>query len=173
MKKKIYLMLLSMSIISCFNINTYANANDFGNNYSENNVKIDNYATKENLTVIDKNDVPEHIIPMQFDSDEQAIDYINSNFKNISNPYDIDEGISQLATDEDVFVDSAKAGVGTVTLRANYGTTGNSNTGKISYISPYITHTGYTLAIEWNESNKGYNILSNGKDAYIYMQMEH
>ncbi len=58
--------------------------------------------------------------------------------------------------------------MGTVSLRASYGTTGASHTGTITYINPYTQFTGFTLGIEWNQSNIDYSIYSNQKDAYIY-----
>jgi hypothetical protein len=73
-----------------------------------------------------------------------------------------------MSTDDVILVDSQQIFVAKLSLMANFGTSGNNNTGTVTYVDPYTILTGLTTGIEWNESNIGYNLYANQKDAYIY-----
>lgn len=119
------------------------------------------------VQVIDKSEIPSGIIIQEYTSEEEVLVYLNEVYDNM----DLKTSENQpntFSTDGDAVVASRSVGVsGTIKLRVSYGTTGNSNTGSISYVSPYTTFTGFTLGFGWTEEDIGYDIR-NGKDIYAH-----
>lgn len=57
-------------------------------------------------------------------------------------------------------------GVRTITLWVEYSTSGDSNTGTITYHNAYTTYTGFSLGIAWNQISSHSEVTSSGKDIY-------
>lgn len=80
--------------------------------------------------------------------------------------------INSRATHGDVLVASKKVGeeimlpLSTLSLRVAYTTSGNSNTGTITYHQAYTTLTGITTFHDWDESYCNSEITENGKNIY-------
>lgn len=126
--------------------------------------------TEENLVDVLPEDVPEGVIPMEFDSEEEAMAFIDKYINNmvIEEPENVLDTQTR-STDRTLLVGEEAVGpTASVKLYANYGTSGNASTGTITYIDPYTTFTGFTLGFHWEEKTIGYRIQSNKKDAYIY-----
>ena len=126
--------------------------------------------TSENIIDVLPEDVPEGVIPMEFDSEKEAMAFIDQYINNIviEEPAIILDQQTR-ATNKTILVGESDVGpTGSVKLFANYGTSGSGSTGTITYIDPYTTFTGLTLGFDWKEKSLGYKIASNKKDAYIY-----
>lgn len=54
----------------------------------------------------------------------------------------------------------------TIALWVEYTTSGNSNTGKVTYHNAYTTLSGYTLGVSWHEITCHSEVTSSGKDIY-------
>lgn len=137
----------------------------------------DEYPLLADLKTISSEDLPDGIIPISFESQEEAEIFLSDLKNQISiiesqryltadSNSNLDIGI--LATNSNLLVQELNLYTCKISLYANYGTSGNSNTGTITYISPYTTMTGLTVGLDWTESNADYNISSNQKDAYIF-----
>lgn len=127
---------------------------------------IANDGTKVEVKVIDREDIPNGIIPQTFNTEEEAIFYLNNIYDNMVL---MQNSIVPYSTTGDALVATRQVGyTGSINLRVNYETTGNSNTGSISYVSPYTTFTGFNLGFGWTESDIGYRISNGGKDIYVY-----
>lgn len=106
---------------------------------------------------------------MQFDNDEDAVNYLNKVFASFTIINESKENLTR-ATDGNATVATQRLGVlgGSISLKLRYGTSGNGNTGTITYVDPYTTTSGITYSFVWREDNIGANIRSNGKDVYAY-----
>ncbi|MGF7144644.1 hypothetical protein HNQ56_003076 [Anaerotaenia torta] len=154
--KKYIIGILSFSLIFVLCLSPVAaSANDENTNISIKSATLE--------------DIPEGIIPMQFNSEDEFQDYLK-NFK-ITYNYDNLTGansVGVMSTDDTVTVGSQSAGGATVTLYAAYGTSGDNHRGKITYCNPYTQLSGFTFALTWTQSTIGAEIKSNEKDVYIY-----
>ena len=74
------------------------------------------------------------------------------------------------STNGNATVDSERIGVlgGTVTLKLRYGTSGNGNTGTITYTDPYTVTSGFNMGFTWTENSLGAEIMRDGKDVFCY-----
>lgn len=54
----------------------------------------------------------------------------------------------------------------TISLWVEYTTSGNYNTGSITYHNAYTTFTGFTLGIAWHQVTAHSEVTSSGKDIY-------
>lgn len=127
--------------------------------------------TSIQLVAVSPEDVPEDVIPAEYNSLEEAIQFIEQNVKYNheinKEPLFLENNISR-ATNRNLLVDEHTFTGGSVKLYANYGTSGDASTGIITYISPYTVFDGFSLGYDWVEKSCGYTISSNKKDAYIY-----
>lgn len=125
------------------------------------------------FTTIPLDQIPDHVIPLEFDSEEEARAYIlaATNQENNSNSYE-NSSISPRATNGTATVDTYSVGAfsGTIALKVNYGTSGDNHTGYIKYVEAFTTYTGWTLGFEWKEARNGASITSSGKDVYAYSE---
>jgi|GEM_PF-2020375 hypothetical protein len=114
--------------------------------------------------------IPANVIPLEFDTEEEAIEFIKQNTLAIQNTDELMYFINPLSrvTTAHVVVSTMDFGIAKLSLNASYTTSGNNKTGIITSISPYVAHSGFTLGVVWKEYNMGYTIANGGKDAYIY-----
>ena len=169
MKKSIS-FILAVLIFVCSSF--VVSANTLGTNASEQKQLIDNI----NLIPISENDLPDGVIPMEFDSEEEAKLFILK----IKNELDKSERHSSVeiplinpllritqgtATVAQQFI---SAGLAVISLKINYTTSGNNNTGRITSVSPYTDFTGFTLGFGWTQSDVGYQITPSEKDVYVW-----
>lgn len=57
-------------------------------------------------------------------------------------------------------------GINTLALWVEYSTSGDGNTGIITYHNAYTTFTGFTLGIAWKQISCRSEVTSSGKDIY-------
>lgn len=122
------------------------------------------------LIDVNPEDIPEGVIPVKYDSLNEAIKYIQENIKSRKNIFEDRLLLPSLtrATNANLLVDEHDVTVGKVKLYINYGTSGDSSTGTITYVSPYTVFEGFSMGYDWVEKSIGYNIASNKKDVYVY-----
>lgn len=58
-------------------------------------------------------------------------------------------------------------GTSSITLYLSYGTSSNSNTGRITYANPYTSLASFTLGVSWQQQYIHAQISSSGKDVYV------
>ena len=125
--------------------------------------------TVEDLKTVSPEEVPEGIVPMEFDSEESAVAYLNHIYSNMTliTGEDIP---ATYATNGNATVAEQRLGVlgGKVILKLRYTTSGNGNTGTITMLDPYTTTSGITYSFDWREDSIGAEIASSGKDVYAY-----
>ena len=125
--------------------------------------------TVEDLKTVSPEEVPEGIVPMEFDSDESAVAYLNHIYSNMTliTGEDIP---ATYATNGNATVAEQRLGVlgGKVILKLRYTTSGNGNKGPNKKIEPYKTTSGITYSFDWREDSIGAEIASSGKDVYAY-----
>lgn len=135
---------------------------------------------------ISDSELPAGITPMEFKSEAEAKSFILASSNNESSyqmisSIDMDKSLSSntiiststvaSGTDATIDVDSVTVAygiMGTIYLKAHYGTSRPGKAGTITYINPYTEYTGFTYGFDWKESICSYSIRSGGKDAYIY-----
>lgn len=106
---------------------------------------------------------------ISFASQEEADSYIEMMKEQLSvtTQYNPTINFNARATHGDGLVASKKVGVaGTIKLRVAYTTSGDSNTGTITYHEAYTTFSGFTYSFEWNEKLCTSQVTSSGKDIY-------
>ena len=106
---------------------------------------------------------------MSFSSQRNAANYIDIMSELLQPPvqYKPDINYATKATHGDALVASQSiGGLSTVSLRVAYTTSGNSNTGTITYHAAYTTFTGFTLGFGWDEKNCYSQVTSSGKAIY-------
>jgi hypothetical protein len=124
---------------------------------------------KNDLKIISKNELPSNVIPMKFNSDEEALAYLNKTFSNIDtqlNPIVCGSG----GTKGNATVATKRISTNKIYLKLRYSTSGNANTGRITSLDPYTQFTGFTLGFDWHQNSIGADIDSNGKDVYVYTE---
>ena len=108
--------------------------------------------TSIQLVAVSPEDVPEDVIPAEYNSLEEAIQFIEQNVKYNheinKEPLFLENNISR-ATNRNLLVDEHTFTGGSVKLYANYGTSGDASTGIITYISPYTVFDGFSLGYDW------------------------
>lgn len=117
----------------------------------------------ENITIDSSSGLP------SFDSWEDANKYVDdmtANFKKDTAFLNAPR-ITPMASNGTAVVDSYNYNVARITLYLSYGTSGNSNTGYITYANPYTSHTGLTTGMSWSQNYAHAQISSNGKDVYV------
>lgn len=161
--KKIFTYIISIIMVVLFVVPTYAA----------------DYISDKNICLVDINeaDVPEGIIPMEFRSEEEAIEYIRGwheqsqiNRNNLLNTADLTE-ITTTATGtivKNFLVDSYDVGVGKINLLLNYTTSGDNHTGIIQDPYAYTQFTGWTVSYKWTPSVCEAVIMNSNKDIYAY-----
>lgn len=104
--------------------------------------------TSEDLRQISASEIPDGVIPMQFKTESDALAYLNEVFS-ISNTVKEPANALARSTNGNATVDSERIGVlgGTVTLKLRYGTSGNGNTGTITYTDPYTVTSGFNMGL--------------------------
>lgn len=104
-----------------------------------------------------------------FSTQAEADEYINGLKDKLRTPVDHAATINfnSRATYGDALVSSITYNyLNTLALRLEYTTSGNANTGVVTYHKAYTTFTGFTLGIAWNEITCNSQITSSGKDIY-------
>lgn len=104
-----------------------------------------------------------------FATQAEADEYINGLKDKLRTPVDHAATISfnARATYGDALVSSITYNyLNTLALRVEYTTSGDANTGVVTYHKAYTTFTGFTLGIAWNEITCNSQITSSGKDIY-------
>ena len=125
--------------------------------------------TSEDLRQISASEIPDGVIPMEFKTESDALAYLNEVFS-ISNTVKEPANALLRSTNGNATVDSERIGVlgGTVTLKLRYGTSGNGNTGTITYTDPYTVTSGFNMGFTWTENSLGAEIMRDGKDVFCY-----
>jgi len=124
------------------------------------------------ITIIDESQIPEGVIPLEFESEEELNAYIEELGKQIANmttsePVPINP--RGRATTGTAYIASQNFGLGAnVSLYVSYMTSLNNNLGAIVFADPFTSFTGYTFGFVWNQSSIGSYITSNGKNVYAY-----
>ncbi len=106
---------------------------------------------------------------LSFSDRNEATQYVQGLKKAIQNPCDHNATIdfSARATHGDALVRSITYNyLNTLALRVEYTTSGDANTGKITYHRAYTTFSGFTLGIAWNEITCNSQVTASGKDIY-------
>lgn len=127
--------------------------------------------TKDDLKIVSKGQLPANVKPTTFNSDEEALQYLNKVFRDITiESSDVVTGPVILSTSGNATVATERIGVvnGKIILKLRYTTSGNGNTGTITSLNPYTTTSGFTYSFNWREDNIGAEITSSGKDVYAY-----
>ena len=107
---------------------------------------------------------------MSFVNQEEANSYIEMMKKDllVTTQYKPTINYNARATNGDALVASQGVGLaGSINLRVAYTTSGNSNTGTITYHEAYTTFTGFTYGFEWEEKLCTSQVTSSGKDIYV------
>ncbi len=106
---------------------------------------------------------------LSFSSQDEADTYIANMKQQLSAPtqYNPSINFNSRATHGDALVASQLISFASyINLRVAYTTSGNSNTGTITYHEAYTTFTGFTLGFGWDERMCSSQITSSGKDIY-------
>ncbi len=170
--KNIKCLIMALTLLIASSVSNIAQADS---------VKKESIIVPEGTTIeeVSLNEIPEGIVPLEFETVEEAQQYFD-NFNNLVKEEKIKNDklkkqfntenvnvLSVSATNDIVEVASWGNIPITVYLKANYGTTGSAHTGYISYISPFTTYSALPFS-SFQQTNIGYSISSNQKDAYIY-----
>jgi len=108
---------------------------------------------------------------LTFETQEEADEYAKSikSELNKSTQFDSENIISTMSTNGDVLVDSKYLIFGgEINLRVAYNTSGDNNTGYITYHNAYTNLTGFSFGFDWDESTCYSQVSSSGKDVYAY-----
>ena len=106
---------------------------------------------------------------VSFANQEEADSYIEMMKEQlaVTTQYNPTINYNARATYGDALVASQGVGLaGTIELRVAYTTSGNSNTGTITYHEAYTTFAGFTYGFEWEEKLCTSQVTSAGKDIY-------
>lgn len=110
---------------------------------------------------------------ISFDSQDAADDYVEQLRASLENTIQLNpqiefnpltratHGSAVVAVKEVVFN-------GRINLCVVYTTSGDSNTGTITYHDAYTTFTGFSLGFSWEESTCASQVTSSGKDIFAY-----
>lgn len=120
------------------------------------------YVKTSNGTVFHVDELP------KFDSREAANAYLNGMMSGIANPIDHHATInfSSRATNGHALVKSINFGTNSLHLFVDYTTSGDGNTGRITYHNAYTSFVGFTLGTTWHELTCYSQVTSSGKDIY-------
>ena len=108
---------------------------------------------------------------LRFETEEDADEFSETIKLELSRPIqsNLADQIAPMATHEDVIVDQRKVSfAGSINLGVAYSTSGDSNTGYITYHNAYTTFTGFTLGFDWVEQYCNSQVTSSGKDIYAH-----
>lgn len=105
---------------------------------------------------------------LSFESNEEYESFKEEFYDDLSNFIQINPvvNLNSRETHGDWDVASKNVGYGQITLRVIFTTSGNSNTGTITYHNAYTTFTGFTLGFGWDEAICTSEITSSGKAVY-------
>ncbi|HCX65238.1 MAG TPA: hypothetical protein DHN33_08525 [Eubacteriaceae bacterium] len=106
---------------------------------------------------------------LSFETQEEATEFsetIESEL-NKSTQFNHATQIAPKSTNGDVLVSKKSTITGSINLRVAYSTSGDNNTGNITYHNAYTTFTGFTPGFDWDESIC-YSQVKSGKDIYAY-----
>ena len=121
------------------------------------------YIEKRSGELIDVTDL------LSFDTEDEANAYVEMIKAELNNPaqHKTDSLIVPMSTNGDILVDQDHIYLfAYINLRVAYSTSGDNNTGYITYHNAYTTFTGLTYGYDWNEASCYSQIASGGKDIY-------
>lgn len=152
--KKLLTLALAFSMIFSVNVAVFADDTTNNSEFVVRDISIE--------------EVPENIQLAEFDSMEEAYQYLQQIDKQINeaekNPIVILDTNARYTT-TGIEVDSKKvAATGTIYLKMNCSVSG----GKITSVDPYTEFTGFTLGYDWSESSIGYTLKNNDTSVYVY-----
>ena len=111
---------------------------------------------------------------ISFANQEEANSYIEmmENQLSVTTQYNPTINLDARSTHGNALVASQDVSfAGAIELRVAYTTSGNSNTGTITYHEAYTSFTGFTYGFEWEEKLCTSEITSSGKDVYARAQI--
>lgn len=87
---------------------------------------------------------------------------------NKSTQFNSENTISTRSTNGDILVDTKYLLGDGIHLSVAYNTSGDNNTGYITYQNAYTTFSEFTVGFDWDESTCYSQVCSSGKDVYTY-----
>ena len=123
----------------------------------------------EEIIFTETSNIPTGVIPMEFNTEDEAKNYISQML--LDEVYIEDDciNIDFRGTDRTVTVATKRLGVaGKIHLKLSYGTSLPGNKGTIEYADAFTTTSGFSLGFNWVEDNIGTDIRPSGKDIYVY-----